>query len=345
LPDILNMDQKHFRGILKKYLQGEATPEEEKMIDSWYTDMGKDSHSFIDSPEESELENKYWSAITDHIRHSKEAAKNRTLIPWKSLGIAASVLVAMFSYLYMTFYMSGNENPMALQDQNKLKWDQISNSGKSQQIVILPDESKVILEPNSQLKFSSAFDESERAVYLKGEAFFEVTRSVTRPFLVHTSNLTTKVLGTSFTIKAFEEEKNVIVAVKTGKVSVYTNKKENTKTDEIILTPNQKIVFDKAENKVSRMIVESPQAILPAAEVRKMRFEAAPVSEIFHAIEKVYGVELVFDEDKFSGCTLTSVISDGDLYNRLDIICKAIGATYILEENKILISGAGCNYQ
>jgi hypothetical protein len=93
------------------------------------------------------------------------------------------------------------------------------------------------------------------------------------------------------------------------------------------------------------MIVDVPQVIVPAEEFKRMRFEGAPVKEIFNAIEKVYGVDIIYDEPKFLGCTLTTTISDGDIYNRLDIICKVIGASYEVKEDRILISGAGCNNQ
>lgn len=338
------MDRKHFRGILKKYAQGRATAEEGKMIDSWYADMGKDSDSFFDKEAESELEQKYWSFIHSHIGKNKR----QTLIPWIPIGIAASLLIAVFGYFYVTIDKNGDESTLALREEAPVKWRQISNTAEVSQRITLPDESEVTLEPKSRLKFSLAFDEAERAVYLEGEAFFEVSRNVKRPFLVHTNKLTTKVLGTSFSVKAFRQEKDVIVEVKTGKVSVYTNdeaEKSEEISAEIILTPNQKIVYDKAKKKLSRMIVESPQAIIPAEEVKKMRFEGAPVKEIFEAIEKVYGVDIEYDEAKFSPCTLTTAISDGDIYNRLGIICNAIGASYKLVENHIVISGRGCSNQ
>ena len=83
-------------------------------------------------------------------------------------------------------------------------------------------------------------------------------------------------------------------------------------------------------------------AILPEEEIRRMRFEEAPVTEIFKALEKVYGVEIDFDEALFSTCRLTTVISKDDLYGRLDIICNVIGTSYTLHEDRIVISGAGC---
>ena len=73
-----------------------------------------------------------------------------------------------------------------------------------------------------------------------------------------------------------------------------------------------------------------------------MRLEEATVSEILAAIEKVYGVDIVYDEQVFASCILTTSIYDGDLYNRLEAICGAVDATFRVEEDKIVVSGPGC---
>jgi len=201
------------------------------------------------------------------------------------------------------------------------------------------------LQPGSKIRYDHAFNKKPREIYLEGEAFFEVKRDETRPFLVYTHEVTTKVLGTSFTVKALREDKNITVAVKTGRVSVYAHATSQLQSNanETILTPNQQIVYNRTANTVSRMLVENPLAIVPAEEIKRMHFEEASVSEIFKALEKVYGVDMVFDEKLFSACTLTTSISDETIYDRLDIICKAIGATYSVEEFQIEIDGPGCN--
>jgi transmembrane sensor len=163
---------------------------------------------------------------------------------------------------------------------------------------------------------------------------------------VYTAEVTTRVLGTSFTIKARPGEKDVTVTVKTGKVSVYRHQGKTESTaalNETILTPNQKIIYDRQKDKVSRMLVEDPQTIVPAEEVKKLHFEDASVSEIFAALERVYGVAIVFDTKALYACTLTTSIAGGTIYNRLDMICKAIGTTYTVEETHIVIHGTGCN--
>jgi hypothetical protein len=111
---------------------------------------------------------------------------------------------------------------------------------------------------------------------------------------------------------------------------------------EIVLTPNQQIVYDKKDKGISKTLVPSPRVVLPQEEVRRMRFEEAPVSEIFKALEKAYGVDIEFDETLFSSCELTTVISNDDIYSRLNIICHTIGSSYTLQEDRIVISGSGC---
>ena len=340
------MLQNDFHLILKRYLQGQATKGEEILIDSWYADLGKDTHSSLTSQEESELERHYWSTVAAHMKRSKKK-NNHAILRWYPIGIAASVLLALVSLLYVLGYRASGKG---VQDGEKeiaaSAWKKMTNTGSAQQLIFLPDSSKVSLEPRSTLEFPVSFPGSRREVFLEGEAFFDVSPDVDRPFLVYANKVITKVVGTSFRVKAFREERKVTIAVRTGKVSVYAspeNGKENAITDEIILTPNQQLVYDRDKKKVSRMIVDTPQVILPAENVKRMRFEGAPVSEIFETIEKVYGVEIVFDKTKFSSCTLTTSISDGGLYNRLDIICAAINATYTLKENQIVVEGTGCS--
>jgi hypothetical protein len=74
-----------------------------------------------------------------------------------------------------------------------------------------------------------------------------------------------------------------------------------------------------------------------------MRFEDAPLKEVFDAIEKIYGVDIEYDQDQFAFCTITTSVSGGGLYNRMDIITSTIGAQYELDENRIIVKGTGCN--
>ena len=340
------MTHDQFQELLKKYRQGTCLPDEQKLVDDWYAAIESEQKLLLTPEQETELKNRYWRNVNEHIQSKKLRARRHVLLSWPSVAVAASLVFAIGAF----FYLQPREitRPIVSISPKEIKSSMkvIQNEGVEPSHVDLADGTQIVLHPGSKISFLEAFDKPKREIFLEGEAFFEVAHDVNRPFFVYTNEVTTKVLGTSFTIRALPKDKNITVAVKTGKVSVYTHQdvsKERSKPSETILTPNQQIVYNREENKVSRMLVSVPEIIKPKEEVRRMRFEEASVIEIFTALEEIYGVDIVFDEKLLAACTLTTSISDGTIYNRLDIICKAISATYTVEETQIVVSGLGCN--
>ena len=91
-----------------------------------------------------------------------------------------------------------------------------------------------------------------------------------------------KVLGTSFNIRAYNGENNIKVAVRTGHVTVYREEKVGLKNishpEQIFLTPNQQVVFEKKEENLVKTLVEKPIIILPSIE--KKSFEYSMICEL-----------------------------------------------------------------
>jgi ferric-dicitrate binding protein FerR (iron transport regulator) len=342
------MKRKDLLRALRKYRQNKATAEERSLIDQLYESMDRPDSPSASAEEEKELEKKYWAAISAAIRKSNATrGRSRALVTWSSVGIAASLLAGVALYFFegdRTFYgESLAVQPLAhAAEEGKI----LTNDAKDAKLFVLEDGTHVTLEPASRLNVSAEFGVSARAVHLEGEAYFEVARDTLRPFLVHASEVTARVLGTCFRVKAFREDKDVMVAVSEGKVKVYTdsNRRDDSETDRnLILTPNQKIVYDRETEKILRGIIDNPKVVLPAQEIKRMRFEERPVPEILKALSRLYGVEITFDEKALSTCFLTTSITEGDLYGRLDVICNAINATYSLNENTIEVRGEGCS--
>jgi len=344
-----------FQQILQRYFKGKASDEERAIVDAWYEAMGKGGPSLLDDSEAAALERRYWSVISGHIAKTRNSSNATTLSPgtrtksivWYSLGVAASLAFAIISYSLLT----ESTRPALKEDttgqlQASVTWTNVDNTGEFVKQFELPDGSRISLEPHSGLKYEASFNHAKREVFLEGEAQFDVAHNEHRPFLVHAREVTTTVLGTSFRVKAFAKDKDIKVAVQTGRVSVYadrSSKNDETRKAEIVLTPNQQIVYNRSERTMLRSIVEKPQPIPTEEKTRRMRFEEAPVAEIFQALERVYGVDILFDKSRFSSCVLTTSISDGGIYNRLDIICEAIGAEYAVNEGQIVITGSGCD--
>lgn len=228
--------------------------------------------------------------------------------------------------------------------------EQINNSN-APMIIELADGSKITLEKKSKISYTKYMSGSpKREVYLTGEAFFEVARDPKRPFLVYANGLVTKVLGTSFRIRSYADEKNVIVDVKSGKVSVFANpakktliETESLELSSIVLTPNQRVSYTIEDASFIKTLVNNPVIISDTLrQTLVFHFTDAPIKEVFLRIKNMYGIEVVYDEVALSGCTLTANLEDYSLFEQLTVICKALNGSYEVLDGKIIISAKGC---
>jgi transmembrane sensor len=101
-------------------------------------------------------------------------------------------------------------------------------------------------------------------------------------------------------------------------------------------------VYNTIDENFSRKIVDDPQIILEKPTLFAMNYDATPVAEIFKVIEENYGIDIVYNEQVLSGCSLTTSMAEEGLYERIEIICQAIGAKYEMKDAKILITSDGC---
>ncbi|MEO6685183.1 MAG: FecR family protein [Dyadobacter sp.] len=224
-----------------------------------------------------------------------------------------------------------------------------TNTTSSPIAIVLKDGSEITLAPLSILRYPENFSDKKREVYLTGEAFFEISKDPERPFFVYANELVTKVLGTSFRIKAYKTSKEITVEVKTGRVSVFAQsdpdigkKASNRELEGIVLSPNQKIIYTRDQIRMVKTLVEQPEMIIAKAKIPQFIFEDAPVTEVFDTIGKTYGIDILYDEELLKGCPLTAILDNQTLHEKLTIICKAIEANYEILDGQIVIRGGGC---
>lgn len=226
---------------------------------------------------------------------------------------------------------------------------QVRNETDTSQLIILPDGSQVTLRKGSQLCFPRTASARQREVFLVGEAFFNVVRRPKQPFMVYTTTLTTKVLGTSFTVRAYADDKEANVIVRTGKVSVFTNPdgeklgESASKQPAFILTPNQQLTFDRQAKQMKRSLVALPEPIvLPAVQAQLMVFDHTPVVSVFKKLEAAYGILINYDADLLAGCELTAEFGSESLFDKLDLICRATESRYEVIDAQVVIYSKGC---
>lgn len=220
---------------------------------------------------------------------------------------------------------------------------EIINKGKKAMNVSLPDGSEIRLMPNAAVSYAPVFVQNhKREVYLSGEAFFEVQKDKANPFFVYANDLVTRVVGTSFTIKSSSERVEVIV--RTGKVAVMQAKDLNGDKQgiEMLLTPNQQVVFTAEKPVLARGITENPVAIARPVIKPDFTFDNQPVGEAFKLLQETYGIPILYDSTRLENCYLRVALRDEPFFDKLGIICSTIEASYQVTDGQVVITGQGC---
>lgn len=215
----------------------------------------------------------------------------------RSLKVAAAAILAIGLSL---FYHSYQQRASAPQQAMMIKKRTSLGEKKT---IMLPDSTFVKLNSGSELTYTVPFENKAREVNLTGEAFFEVARNVEKPFIITTGKVKTTVLGTSFDLKAYQDEEDITVVVTSGKVQVQ-RKDEGSNLDGVVLLPNEKVTLHKARGKMVKEACDPDDLI--AWKDGKLVFRKAGFSEVLSELEKWYGVQIIRPEGlevpgRFSG--------------------------------------------
>ncbi|GAA4447177.1 FecR family protein [Ravibacter arvi] len=216
--------------------------------------------------------------------------------------------------------------------------------------LMLNDSSVVTLFPGGVLKFPGRFDGAQRKVELVGDAFFEITPNPEKPFLVFARETVVKVLGTSFRVRALQNDHEVRVSVTSGRVSVFrasdfedvTSKRITDERAGLVLVPHEEAIMNRQTLKLKKSGLKS--GLSPGRQdlVQELIFDDTSIADVFHALEKTYGMEIEFDEDASRKCPITTYFREESLLERINTICQAVGATYRPENGKIIVTGIDC---
>ncbi len=340
------MDKDELIKLADKVASGLATNEEVNLYNRVCDSFQQENIEWDDTlfGNKSHLEHEIRQSILLKTGIEKPVVKMRRY--W--MAAASVVLIAIASYFYLNLKNSSSENKDSVATSSITE----RNESTVSKLISLKDGSKITLSPESFIRYNKDFNDSIREVYLEGEAFFQVAKDPQKPFLVYYDRIVTRVLGTSFTINTNLQTGNLEVAVKTGRVQVYENNKlikENNSLLSVILTPNQKAVYQVDKRVLMTELVSQPELVenhedsVNVQESVLFVYEQTRLVNVFRELEKGYRIEIVVDNTNLNNCVFTGDVSTGDLFTKLKIICLATNSSYEVNGTKILIKGAGCN--
>ena len=263
----------------------DATPENEeifqKMLKIWKSSKEIEVFQKIDEAAD-------WKMIK--AKSKKSITLNRTKLLMRYTATVLLLLSLSLVYLYQTTPGFGKY----AQNEARMQKEQ----------VLLADGTEVFLNKKSKIIYPKYFNSKTRNVELEGEAYFQVKRDPTKPFIIKSGDAIIEVLGTSFNVRT-ESDGTTIVSVNSGKVSL-----KNQNTDELVyLTKGKKGIIQK------QMVSESENKELNynSWKTDVLTFKATPMKKVFADIEKYYGVKITNRSIKLDTLTYTNSFTNAKI--------------------------------
>nr|WKN38936.1 FecR domain-containing protein [Tunicatimonas sp. TK19036] len=254
----------------------------------------------------------------------------------QTFRVAATISLALVALVTLILI---NKNYLF---QSPLVWMQENTTSNQRKGIQLEDGTQIWLNAGSQLRFPEKFGAAQRVVYLQGEAFFQVAEDSLRPFVVHTKDIHTTVLGTSFNID-FHDKENLEVTVTTGKVKVdqIDSLTENERAL-AVLTPNQQLTFNQRTHQSDIHEVEAADYLVWREE--SLTFKNTPMQQVARMLEQYYNQPIAFENEAIWHCQLTATFHRTESFEKvLNTISTISDISYKIRNHTVYLAGEGCD--
>lgn len=194
----------------------------------------------------------------------------------------------------------------------------------------LQDGTIVHVNSGTVLRYPVKFVGEERRVYLSGEAYFDVKRDESKPFVVEMAESEIKVLGTEFNARAYPEEKRQLATLVSGKVALTS---QGGKSVELV--PGEQGEVEGTNVKKEKVDVY----IHTAWKDGKFVFRKQRLEDIMNIVERWYDVKVVFVDDECRDVTFSGNVLRYDGFNKLVEMLEVTGSVkFQIKENVIYIT-------
>jgi transmembrane sensor len=320
------MNNAYLIELLDKYLKGRASKEESDLL-LCYFDLFHSEFSPLDLMDvvekddlENEMELKIWQEID---LQENQQIKNPSRVKWMYQTAAVAILLMIMTTGIFFLNQSPEEKPNIISR---------SDLTKENRLIRLPDGSTVIVSAGSRINYPSSFDGiATREVYLEGQAYFDVKHNLNKPFIIHTGEISTTVLGTAFNLKAWPTDPNITITVTRGKVKVANEHKTLG-----FIMPDEQIIYNKDNEAFVQNKVDT-HALLDLKD-QSLLLDDVTISEAAELLESRFKVRISITEEEVSNKRFTTIVRKGEnLEKVLSSICEFAGADYQYDKETSLI--------
>ena len=305
------MEIREFRELLEKFLDGTSTDSDKVLLDTSLSDAGDGSVFDLFSrqvwdegakmPPERKARMKAYMMGQVHAS-SRAAERKRRRRPWvAAIAAAAALFVGVAGGILLTHRPSQQkEYVVAL------------GNGETSSIT-LSDGTIIRINSATRLSYTSDYNVRNRTVTLQGEAFFDVAPDKKLPFIVKTSDMAVRAVGTKFNVCAYPSDGKVSATLLEGKVQA------TTVDDEILLLPNQEAVYNRQTGRMHKKDIPDPGPLMSWMS-GEIVFDNDDLVHVGHVLERTFDVKVVIEDPSIANVSFTGLVRNKSLQNVLDLI-------------------------
>jgi transmembrane sensor len=337
--------------LFVKYLQDRCTPDEVKQLSKYFeteeneetlrqlisAELNFEQTGLIYDSKEDAVLQKVKTALIAEIRQKRKQQTNHksfTFPRW--LRIAALwLLISGTAAMLATHYLFKIGQISA-----PIKFAIIKTEPGERKLLTIFDGTKIWLSPSSSIKFPDQLIGNLREVQLEGEAFFEVAKDKSHPFVIHSDHMDTRVVGTSFNVQSYKGQTKFKVTVVTGIVKVSGYLASAKVQHDVVLKPNQQSQFDKQNGTLKGIDFPDAQLMLKRKE-GILTYDVSPIKEVLADLSRYYKVPVEI-ETKANSCLFSGEFdTKRPLKIVLEQLAAAINAKVVIQNDKYILKG-GC---
>ncbi|MHB8207635.1 FecR family protein [Mucilaginibacter sp.] len=331
------MENKEFlKEQFLKYLNGESSSTEAEQL-LRHIQSGEDKEfiegliaGHLDNPIAEELANSTDTQARLEMVHQNLRRQIRSkgkIVRMPVRGLSLVSIAASFTILLVMGWLMRNSIRSWL---DPVKMEQLITSKGEHKEIRLADGSIIWIGPESKFQYPDKFEQITREVKLTGSAIFKVAKDKAHPFIVHTGIVSTKVLGTTFHIQAYEKQDAIEVTLVTGKVELSAGNKQ------VQLTPNQQGTFLKTKGTLKETAYPNAAKFL-AERDGLYEYDGDPAVRVVFDLQRQFNIAVQLDaevaERSFYGSF--SVKDGAELALRK--LCVTINAKYYVHQGTYII--------
>ena len=267
-----------------------------------------------------------------------------------------SLLVVLIGFFVVRFMVHQNISKQPAVSAPMKEFSEVATRDGSRTSLTLPDGTHVWLNAGSRLTYDKTYGVQLREVSLTGEALFDVAHNTAKPFVIHTTRVDIKVLGTRFNVKSYPTDKTTEATLLRGSIEVSIKARPDEK---IILKPNEKLVIANDDSALHRNLSPHPEKTSKANEslvdIRKPAYDASGINietswvddrlifqdEQFGLLAKDlqrwYGVSIRFTRPGQEEWRFTGNFRKETIQQALEALKLTAPFTYTINENQITI--------